>query len=180
MREIAVARRARHREHGAAQRLVEGRRTRTRASSTSDRRAARASFGFADAGKRCGATSMQAREPHRLHRARRGADVAGMAGLAEHDADVRERIECRQAIIDRIELRLFDLYSAPSPMHPMLNTAVKAARRAGNIITRATRNLDIVAVKREERRTISCPKSTAKPSDAIIRRCARPIRGTRF
>jgi myo-inositol-1(or 4)-monophosphatase len=32
-------------------------------------------------------------------------------------------------------------------MHPMLNTAVKAARRAGNIINRATRNLDIIAVK---------------------------------
>ena len=32
-------------------------------------------------------------------------------------------------------------------MHPMLNTAVKAARRAGNIITRATRNLDMVAVR---------------------------------
>ena len=30
-------------------------------------------------------------------------------------------------------------------MHPMLNIAVKAARRAGNIINRATRNLDIVA-----------------------------------
>jgi len=32
-------------------------------------------------------------------------------------------------------------------MHPMLNIAVKAARRAGNIIIRATRNLDIVAFK---------------------------------
>jgi myo-inositol-1(or 4)-monophosphatase len=32
-------------------------------------------------------------------------------------------------------------------MHPMLNTAVKAARRAGNIISRATRNLDVVAVR---------------------------------
>jgi myo-inositol-1(or 4)-monophosphatase len=32
-------------------------------------------------------------------------------------------------------------------MHPMLNTAVKAARRAGNIIIRATRNLDIVAAR---------------------------------
>ena len=32
-------------------------------------------------------------------------------------------------------------------MHPMLNIAVKAARRAGNIISRATRNLDIVAVR---------------------------------
>jgi myo-inositol-1(or 4)-monophosphatase len=32
-------------------------------------------------------------------------------------------------------------------MHPMLNTAVKAARRAGNIITRASRNLDVVVVR---------------------------------
>lgn len=32
-------------------------------------------------------------------------------------------------------------------MHPMLNIAVKAARRAGNLINRATRNLDVVAVK---------------------------------
>jgi myo-inositol-1(or 4)-monophosphatase len=32
-------------------------------------------------------------------------------------------------------------------MHPMLNTAVKAARRAGNLINRATRNLDVLAVR---------------------------------
>ncbi len=32
-------------------------------------------------------------------------------------------------------------------MHPMLNTAVKAARRAGSIINRASRNLDILEVK---------------------------------
>ncbi|HJQ63255.1 MAG TPA: inositol monophosphatase family protein, partial [Burkholderiales bacterium] len=32
-------------------------------------------------------------------------------------------------------------------MHPMLNIAVKAARLAGNIINRATRNLDVVAVR---------------------------------
>ncbi|MEK7231689.1 MAG: inositol monophosphatase family protein [Pseudomonadota bacterium] len=31
-------------------------------------------------------------------------------------------------------------------MHPMLNTAVKAARRAGNIINRAAQNLDILSV----------------------------------
>ena len=31
-------------------------------------------------------------------------------------------------------------------MHPLLNTAVKAARRAGNIINRASRNLDILSV----------------------------------
>ncbi|MBI3067522.1 MAG: inositol monophosphatase [Betaproteobacteria bacterium] len=34
-------------------------------------------------------------------------------------------------------------------MHPMLNIAVKAARRAGNIINRAARNLDIVAVRQK-------------------------------
>jgi myo-inositol-1(or 4)-monophosphatase len=32
-------------------------------------------------------------------------------------------------------------------MHPMLNIAIKAARRAGNVINRATRNLDVVAVR---------------------------------
>ena len=32
-------------------------------------------------------------------------------------------------------------------MHPMLNIAVKAARRAGGIINRASRNLDIIGVK---------------------------------
>ena len=32
-------------------------------------------------------------------------------------------------------------------MHPMLNIAVKAARRAGSVINRAARNLDIVAVR---------------------------------
>ncbi|HEY8084885.1 MAG TPA: inositol monophosphatase, partial [Methylophilaceae bacterium] len=32
-------------------------------------------------------------------------------------------------------------------MHPMLNTAVKAARRAGSIINRAAQNLDILQVQ---------------------------------
>ena len=32
-------------------------------------------------------------------------------------------------------------------MHPMLTIAVKAARRAGNLINRASRNLEIVAVR---------------------------------
>jgi len=31
-------------------------------------------------------------------------------------------------------------------MHPMLTTAVKAARRAGNIITRGARDLDLLTV----------------------------------
>lgn len=34
-------------------------------------------------------------------------------------------------------------------MHPMLNIAVKAARRAGSLINRATRNLDIVNVQQK-------------------------------
>ena len=37
-------------------------------------------------------------------------------------------------------------------MHPMLNIAVKAARRAAGIINRASRNLDIVAVKEKAAR----------------------------
>jgi myo-inositol-1(or 4)-monophosphatase len=32
-------------------------------------------------------------------------------------------------------------------IHPMLNTAVKAARRAGGVINRATRNLDVLTVR---------------------------------
>ena len=32
-------------------------------------------------------------------------------------------------------------------VHPMLNTAVKAARRAGSVINRATRNLDVLTVR---------------------------------
>jgi myo-inositol-1(or 4)-monophosphatase len=34
-----------------------------------------------------------------------------------------------------------------STMHPMLNTAVKAARRAANVIIRASRNLDVLQVR---------------------------------
>lgn len=34
-------------------------------------------------------------------------------------------------------------------MHPMLNTAIKAARRAGRIINRAAQNLDLVSVVRK-------------------------------
>jgi len=65
-------------------------------------------------------------------------------------------------------------------MHPMLNTAVKAARRAGNIINRATRNLDVVAVKekaandfvsevdREAERAIISTLHEAYPGHAIL------------
>jgi myo-inositol-1(or 4)-monophosphatase len=62
----------------------------------------------------------------------------------------------------------------------MLNTAVKAARRAGNIISRATRNLDVVAVRekaandfvsdvdREAERAIISTLHEAYPGHAIL------------
>ena len=65
-------------------------------------------------------------------------------------------------------------------MHPMLNTAVKAARRAGNIINRATRNLDVVTVRekaandfvteidREAERAIISTLHEAYPGHAIL------------
>jgi myo-inositol-1(or 4)-monophosphatase len=65
-------------------------------------------------------------------------------------------------------------------MHPMLNTAVKAARRAGNIISRASRNLDVVAVRekaandfvseidREAERAIISTLHEAYPGHAIL------------
>jgi myo-inositol-1(or 4)-monophosphatase len=65
-------------------------------------------------------------------------------------------------------------------MHPMLNTAVKAARRAGNIISRATRNLDVVTVRekaandfvsevdREAERVIISTLHEAYPGHAIL------------
>jgi myo-inositol-1(or 4)-monophosphatase len=65
-------------------------------------------------------------------------------------------------------------------MHPMLNTAVKAARRAGNIIIRATRNLDIITVRekaandfvsevdRDAERAIISTLHEAYPGHAIL------------
>lgn len=65
-------------------------------------------------------------------------------------------------------------------MHPMLNIAVKAARRAGSIINRATRNLDVIAVKekaandyvsevdREAERDIIRTLREAYPNHAIL------------
>lgn len=65
-------------------------------------------------------------------------------------------------------------------MHPMLNIAVKAARRAGNIINRATRNLDVVAfrekaandfvseVDSEAERAIVSTLHEAYPAHAIL------------
>ena len=53
-------------------------------------------------------------------------------------------------------------------MHPMLNTAIKAARRAGGIINRASRNLDIVAV-REKAANDFVTEVDRESEEAIIR-----------
>jgi len=42
-------------------------------------------------------------------------------------------------------------FNNPVPMHPMLNTAVKAARKAGSIINRASLDLDLVRVSAKGR-----------------------------
>src|SRR5690606_32720840 len=52
-------------------------------------------------------------------------------------------------------------------MHPMLNTAVKAARRAGNIINRASMDLDRLSVARKGPRDFVTEVDTAAES-AII------------
>ena len=53
-------------------------------------------------------------------------------------------------------------------MHPMLNTAVKAARRAGTIINRASQNLDILAVTEKAANDFVSEVDRAA-EDAIIR-----------
>src|SRR5208283_2806528 len=117
----------------------------------------------------------QTAEPHGFHRACRGADIAGMAGTHQHDADVGERAR-RVVAVHVYNARLrhgakhFVLRAAAQAatrrtahfpprfvqpntrliiMHPMLNTAVKAARQAGSIITRGARDLDILTVTKK-------------------------------
>jgi len=75
---------------------------------------------------------------------------------------------------------LFTNHSSLTNMHPMLNIAVKAARRAGAIINRAGRNLDVIAVKekaandyvsevdREAERDIIRTLREAYPTHAIL------------
>src|SRR5215207_1110850 len=71
-------------------------------------------------------------------------------------------------------------FISDATMHPMLNTAVKAARRAGNIINRATRNLDILVVRekaandfvseidREAEQAVIATLHEAYPAHAIL------------
>lgn len=53
-------------------------------------------------------------------------------------------------------------------MHPMLNIAVKAARRAGSVINRAARNLDVLAV-REKAANDFVTEVDTESEQAIIR-----------
>ena len=64
-------------------------------------------------------------------------------------------------------------------MHPMLTIAVKAARRAGNVINRGARDLDLLTV------TSKGPKDFVSEVDRAAerrssRRCSEPIPTTRF
>ena len=99
----------------------------------------------------------QPRQSHRLHRARARADISRMAGRAKHDEDPfkrrghgcrqsadRMRVECAAPIFFARALRM--CRAAHFIMHPMLSTAVKAARRAGSIINRGARDLDRLTV----------------------------------
>ncbi|MBU4611913.1 inositol monophosphatase [Achromobacter sp. GG226] len=63
-------------------------------------------------------------------------------------------------------------------MHPMLNTAVKAARRAGNIINRASMDLDRLSVARKGPRDFVTDVDTAAESAIIeILQTAYPDHG---
>src|SRR6202163_3975153 len=52
-------------------------------------------------------------------------------------------------------------------MHPMLNIAVKAARRAGSIISRASENLDVLTIKHKSLNDLVSEVDRAA-EDAII------------
>ncbi len=116
----------------------------------------------AGAGRQCGGLGVRklARrhddepgDPHREHGPRRGADVARVARRDEDDADARKKVGGRHAVT--IPLSLFAGGPLPSwrrpaaqpdLMHPTLSIAVKAARRAGNVINRGARDLDLLTV----------------------------------
>ena len=53
------------------------------------------------------------------------------------------------------------------PMHPMLNTAIKAARKAGNIINRAARDLDQIKVETKRRNDFVTEVDRAAEAAAI-------------
>ena len=104
----------------------------------------------------------QVGKAHHLHRPRRRAHVAGVAGADQDEAGrvgagMTGRVKSR--IIARVHLRRARSFlRQPVPLHaasgrtmsqalhPMLNIAIKAARAAGAIINRASLDLDLLQV----------------------------------
>src|SRR6185369_13057424 len=100
----------------------------------------------------------QVREAHHLHRPRRRADVACVAGADEDEAGGVAGHAAAKMRVAHFAARPH----APGPsrrglcrkpslpmsqaLHPMLNTAVKAARTAGAIINRASLDLERLQV----------------------------------
>src|SRR4029453_4447580 len=91
---------------------------------------------------------MQLDESHVLHRTRDRADVAGMIRVDQNDAD-GHGLGCystRPGLVIRRMARTRSLTAPPlSPrlarMQPLLNIAIQAARRAGEIIVRGLNRL---------------------------------------
>src|SRR6202008_406766 len=91
---------------------------------------------------------MQLGKSHVLHRTRDGADVAGMIRVDQNDAD-GHGVGCystRPGLVIRKMARTRSLTAPPlSPrlarMQPLLNIAIQAARRAGEIIVRGLNRL---------------------------------------
>src|SRR5881394_1909943 len=108
------------------------------------------------------ALEREVREPHRLHRARGRADVAGVRGFDEHDADgdvhglkrsharLRVAIRCVLLAADRLP-RQGDYSTLRAEMHGMVNIAVRAARRAGELMVRQLNRLEALTVAEKSR-----------------------------
>ena len=192
-----LARPRRQADRAARSRRAPRRASRRRARASSTAVAPEAQRDGLGIGKARGRDQHEAREAHREHRARRGADVAGMARAHEHDADARERgaVGCGHGSAvggtrQNGRIRGYNsasLIATPRPrapqhhaMHPMLTIAVKAARRAGNIINRGARDLDLLTVTakgpkdfvseidRDAERRSSRRCSSAYPDHAIL------------
>src|SRR4029450_5820234 len=92
----------------------------------------------------------QSTKPHRFYRACGRSDIAGGTGGHKYEANAIEHRGRQRLDVDALNctLSLSDgrISWARFLMHPMLNTAVKAARKAGSIINRASVDLDGIRV----------------------------------
>src|SRR5690606_28948777 len=93
----------------------------------------------------------ETREAHDADRAGGRPDVAWMTRFDEDEIDaprrrVRARIHDRRS--DTLE---WLVWTCPKPMHPMLNIAIQAARRAARIINRAALDLETIKIARKQR-----------------------------